>query len=61
GKTTIKICKLFRFITLELDGEIRDVDFYDLIEDTNINEENSDIEIEKISSSIAERWNEINQ
>lgn len=61
GKNTIKVCKLFRFIGLELDGEIRDMDFYDLIEDTDINEENMEAEIEKISSSISDIWKESNQ
>ncbi|HAS6349659.1 TPA: hypothetical protein I7241_17110 [Vibrio vulnificus] len=59
GKSTIKMCKLFRFVTLELDGEIRDIDFYDLIDSTNINEENCDVEIENLSSAIAERWDEL--
>nr|WP_301334097.1 HNH endonuclease [Vibrio agarivorans] len=61
GKNTIIVCKLFRFIGLVLDGEIRDMDFYDLIDDTYINEENMEAEIEKISSSISDIWKESNQ
>lgn len=60
GKETIKICKLFRFISLGFDGEIRDVDFYDLIDSTMINEENREIEIEELSQIIAKRWEDMN-
>jgi uncharacterized protein (TIGR02646 family) len=59
GRNTIKTCKLFRFISLKLDGEIRDVDFYDLIDSTDINDRNSELMIENLSSSISERWNEM--
>lgn len=59
GKNTIRICKLFRFIPLAFDGEIRDVDFYDLIDSTKINEENYDMEIERLTLAISQRWSEL--
>lgn len=59
GKKTIRICKLCRFISLKFDGEIRDVDFYDLIDSANVTDGNYELMIESLVLSISERWVEM--